>query len=176
VKHGNRFPLHCGPRRQLQRRTSRSPAVSRMKRTLHKAPSPTPTAFSGISHYRTGSYRPLRVANNAPAVPTIGYRLVSKTHFYGAECISGFLPCPRYVSLLLCAISCSHIVPTATPSSRSTARQKLTRLTIQRFHQLSTDVYDELICRNSQNEGAIPSGRHAVVTGCWRTAGPLDLW
>ena len=45
------------------------------------------------------------------------------------------------------------VICTATPNSRSTARQKLTRLTIQQFHELSTDVYDELIRRKNQNEG-----------------------
>ena len=41
-------------------------------------------------------------------------------------------------------------------NSRSTARQKLTRLTRQQFQELSTDVYDELIRRKnntSDNEG-----------------------
>ncbi len=36
---------------------------------------------------------------------------------------------------------------------RSTARQKLTRLTIQQFHELSTDVYDELVRRKGDTEG-----------------------
>ena len=42
-------------------------------------------------------------------------------------------------------------------NSRSTARQKLTRLTRQQFQELSTDVYDELMRRknnsNSDTEG-----------------------
>jgi hypothetical protein len=42
----------------------------------------------------------------------------------------------------------------APPNSRSTARQKLTRLTIQQFHELSTDVYDELVRRQNEKEGA----------------------
>lgn len=44
-------------------------------------------------------------------------------------------------------------------NSRSTARQKLTRLTRQQFQELSTDVYDELIRRknnSSDNEGSFP--------------------
>ena len=40
------------------------------------------------------------------------------------------------------------------PNSRSSARSKLTRLTIQQFHELSTDVYDELVRRKNENEGA----------------------
>ena len=52
-----------------------------MKRQPSRAPSPTPTAFSGISNYRTDpSYRP-RDLKGAPAVPTIDYRQVSKTHY-----------------------------------------------------------------------------------------------
>jgi Spa2 homology domain (SHD) of GIT len=41
-------------------------------------------------------------------------------------------------------------------NSRSSARQKLTRLTRQQFQELSTDVYDELMRRtyhSSDNEG-----------------------
>jgi hypothetical protein len=38
------------------------------------------------------------------------------------------------------------------PNSRSSARSKLTRLTIQQFHELSTDVYDELVRRKNENE------------------------
>jgi hypothetical protein len=45
---------------------------------------------------------------------------------------------------------CFHEAP---PNSRSNARSKLTRLTIQQFHELSTDVYDELVRRNKENEG-----------------------
>lgn len=52
-----------------------------MKRTPSRAPSPTPTAFSGISNYRTDSYRPIRDLKGAPAVPTIDYRQVSKIHY-----------------------------------------------------------------------------------------------
>jgi protein SPA2 len=46
-----------------------------------RAPSPTPTAFSGISNYRTDSYRPIRDKNAPPSVPSIDYRQVSKVHF-----------------------------------------------------------------------------------------------
>jgi len=41
----------------------------------------------------------------------------------------------------------------AAPNSRSTARSKLTRLTIQQFHELSTDVYDELVRRKNGDQG-----------------------
>ncbi|KAF5385935.1 hypothetical protein D9615_002290 [Tricholomella constricta] len=107
-----------------------------MKRQPSRAPSPTPTAFSGISNYRTDSYRPIR-DKNVPAVPQIDYRLVSKTHFDELS---------RYLAAYLAK---------APPNSRATARQKLTRLTIQQFHELSTDVYDELV-RRKDTEDEIP--------------------
>lgn len=44
-------------------------------------------------------------------------------------------------------------LPPAPPNSRTTARQKLTRLTIQQFHELSTDVYDELVRRKQNDQG-----------------------
>ncbi|KAG6866201.1 hypothetical protein C0991_007226 [Blastosporella zonata] len=104
-----------------------------MKRQPSRAPSPTPTAFSGISNYRTDSYRPIR-DKNVPAVPQIDYRAVSKTHFDELS---------RYLAAYLAR---------SPPNSRATARQKLTRLTSQQFHELSTDVYDELVRRQSENE------------------------
>ncbi|KAJ3867975.1 hypothetical protein EV359DRAFT_70843 [Lentinula novae-zelandiae] len=103
-----------------------------MKRSQSRAPSPTPTAFSGISNYRTDSYRP--ISKNAPPVPQIDYRSISKIHFDELS---------QYLAAYLAR---------ALPNSRSTARQKLTRLTIQQFHELSTDVYDELIRRKSDKE------------------------
>jgi hypothetical protein len=51
------------------------------------------------------------------------------------------------LSLFSCSLS--HLAP---PNSRSNARQKLTRLTIQQFHELSTDVYDELVRRKNDKE------------------------
>nr|GAT57893.1 predicted protein [Mycena chlorophos] len=95
-----------------------------------RAPSPTGTAFSGISNYRTDSYR----AKNAPPLPPIDYRAVSEVHFNELD---------RYLAAYLAK---------AAPNSRSSARQKLTRLTIQQFHELSTDVYDELIRRKQEKE------------------------
>jgi hypothetical protein len=51
-----------------------------MKKNLSRGPSPTPTAFSGISNYRTtDSHR--RDTKGAPPVPNFDYRSVSKEHF-----------------------------------------------------------------------------------------------
>ncbi|KAJ7125010.1 hypothetical protein C8R44DRAFT_703005 [Mycena epipterygia] len=104
-----------------------------MKSTRSRAPSPTGTSFSGISNYRTESYRPLR-DKNVPPVPPIDYRNVSEIHFNELD---------RYLQAYLAR---------APPNSRSSARQKLTRLTIQQFHELSTDVYDELVRRKNEKE------------------------
>ena len=52
-------------------------------------------------------------------------------------------------------------------NSRSTARQKLTRLTRQQFQELSTDVYDELMRRKnntSDNEGTSSPVAHSANT------------
>lgn len=71
-----------------------------MKRHPSRAPSPTPTAFSGISNYKTESYRPIR-EKSIPAVPPVDYRLVSKTHFDELA---------RYLAVYLskCAFHTSH--------------------------------------------------------------------
>jgi hypothetical protein len=106
-----------------------------------RAPSPTPTAFSGISSYASQSYRPIRdksISNTTPAVPNLDARVVARTHFDELS---------RYLAAYLAR---------APANSRSTARQKLTRLTKQQFQELSTDVYDELVRRkknSSENEG-----------------------
>jgi hypothetical protein len=52
-----------------------------MKRNPSRAASPTPTAFSGISNYRTtDSHR--KDTKNAPPVPNFDYRPVSKEHYH----------------------------------------------------------------------------------------------
>ncbi|KAJ6593607.1 hypothetical protein B0H19DRAFT_976500 [Mycena capillaripes] len=107
-----------------------------MKSNRSRAPSPTGTTFSGISNYRTESYRPLR-DKNVPPMPPIDYRAVSEVHFNELD---------RYLQAYLAR---------SPPNSRSTARQKLTRLTIQQFHELSTDVYDELV-RRKNDKDAVP--------------------
>ena len=71
--------------------------------------------------------------------------------------------CPRYLR--------SHTLhvhhPAEPANSRSTARQKLTRLTRQQFQELSTDVYDELIRRKTNSDGI--QGR-SVSLLCLRTS------
>ena len=50
-------------------------------------------------------------------------------------------------------MACAQLTTvSAPPNSRSTARQKLTRLTKQQFQELSTDVYDELIRRKTNSD------------------------
>jgi hypothetical protein len=103
-----------------------------MERNNSRAASPTPTAFSGISNYRkTDSHR--KDPKVLPPVPNVDYRRISKIHY--AEL-------GRYLT---------NCLEKASPNSRST-QSKLTRLTIQQFHELSTDVYDELVRRNNETE------------------------
>ncbi|OJA12851.1 hypothetical protein AZE42_02429 [Rhizopogon vesiculosus] len=98
--------------------------------------SPTPTTFSGISNYRTESYRPIRDKGSVPALPSVP-KATARTHF---DELASFL-----VSYLA----------KGPQESRAHARSKLTNLTKQQFHELSTDVYDELVRRrrnNSEND------------------------
>ena len=65
---------------------------------------------------------------------------------------------PRVVCPLCFHSSSLTFIPSEPANSRSTARQKLTRLTRQQFQELSTDVYDELIRRKNNsdsNQGAV---------------------
>ncbi|KAJ3988805.1 hypothetical protein F5890DRAFT_1489268 [Lentinula detonsa] len=103
-----------------------------MKCPESRAASPTLTAFSGISNHRTDSYK--SISKNATSVPQIDYRSMCKIHYNELH---------RYLTAYLAR---------APPNSRSTARQKLSRLTIRQSHELSTDVYDELIRRKSGKE------------------------
>ncbi|KAL4249268.1 hypothetical protein ABKN59_007261 [Abortiporus biennis] len=101
-----------------------------------RASSPTNTTYSGISNYKSESYRPI---NNPPEFPPQDPRVVARTHF---EELS------RYLASYLAK---------EPAGSRSSARQKLTRLTRQQFQELSTDVYDELLRRkNNTKENEIP--------------------
>ena len=125
-----------------------------------RAPSPTPTTFSGISNYRTDSYRPIR-DKNAPAVPTVDYRQISKIHF---DELSKALAAYLAKGLLRTVFNSCLKIFIAPPNSRSTARQKLTRLTIQQFHELSTDVYDELVRRKKDKEGEFIYIAHQILT------------
>ena len=65
---------------------------------------------------------------------------------------------PKVVCPLCFHSSSLTFIPSEPANSRSTARQKLTRLTRQQFQELSTDVYDELIRRKNNsdsNQGAV---------------------
>ena len=83
-----------------------------MRRSQSRAASPTPTAFSGISNYKTESYRPIGKDKSAPAVPQIDYRTVSKIHF---DELSSYLA----AYLARCT---SHKGP-STPSANEQAQQ-----------------------------------------------------
>lgn len=50
------------------------------------------------------------------------------------------------------------ILPVESPSSRASAREKLTRLTKLQFQELSTDVYDELMRRLAAEKGEGETG------------------
>jgi hypothetical protein len=122
--------------------------------------SPTNTSYSGISNYRTDSYKPIRDTKGAPAVPPIDARIIAKIHYdelslfldshmAKGTCVSLFLHPFVLVVLLVFLFS-------EAPGARASAREKLTRLTRQQFQELSTDVYDELVRRKnntSKNEG-----------------------
>ncbi|CAL1711181.1 unnamed protein product [Somion occarium] len=102
-----------------------------------RVPSPTNTTYSGFSNYRTESYRPLK--EPVPPFPPVDSRTVARTHFDQLH---------RYLASYLAK---------EPANSRSTARQKLTRLTRQQFQELSTDVYDELVRRqNNTTENEVP--------------------
>ncbi|KZV75948.1 hypothetical protein PENSPDRAFT_661441 [Peniophora sp. CONT] len=55
-----------------------------------------------------------------------------------------------------------------TPGARSIAREKLARLTRQQFHELSTDVYDELVRRKENDESN--DGAHQISLYVYSTS------
>ncbi|KAI0665719.1 hypothetical protein C8Q78DRAFT_1063711 [Trametes maxima] len=102
-----------------------------------RAASPTNTTYSGISNYRTESYRPLPKASAQSSVQDP--RIVARIHF---DELSTYL---------------ASYLAKEPANSRTTARQKLTRLTRQQFQELSTDVYDELMRRkNNTSDNEVP--------------------
>ncbi|KAF8551020.1 hypothetical protein OG21DRAFT_1543551 [Imleria badia] len=92
-----------------------------MKRNQLWASSPTPTTFSGISNYRTESYRPLNDQGSMPGMPSSDPKVIARTHYNELQ---------QYLVAYLAK---------SPANSRSAARQKLTRLTKQQFQELSTD-------------------------------------
>ena len=58
------------------------PTTSTMKRNQSpRASSPTPTTFSGISNYRTESYRPVKDQGSMPAMPLFDPKVIARTHY-----------------------------------------------------------------------------------------------
>lgn len=117
-----------------------------------RAPSPTNTAFSGISSYRTDPYKPFRDKSSISSPPVDSYQ-VARTHYdelskYLASYLAKGALSPLSISLHFTSLLIT-ILASEPANSRSTARQKLTRLTRQQFQELSTDVYDELIRRKA---------------------------
>ncbi|KAG8849964.1 component of the polarisome [Tulasnella sp. 330] len=102
--------------------------------------SPATTTYSGqtqYSSYRSDAYRPMRdhpEPGPKSAPPEMDGRQIAREHY---EELSVFLA--------------SHLAKEPA-NSRSSAREKLTRLTKQQFQELSTDVYDELVRRNNNSE------------------------
>lgn len=106
-----------------------------------RAPSPSAsTTYSGISNYRSDSYRagPTPSASPRPGGPN-GQggdpRAIARTHYEELK---------RSLQ--------DHMLREP-QNSRANAREKLTRLTRQQFQELSTDVYDELMRRNKNEKG-----------------------
>ncbi|KAG9088464.1 component of the polarisome [Ceratobasidium sp. 370] len=103
-----------------------------------RAPSPSAsTTYSGISNYRSESYR--TGASNSPrpggpALPATDPRAIARTHYEELK---------RSLQ--------DHMLREP-QNSRANAREKLTRLTRQQFQELSTDVYDELMRRNDNEK------------------------
>ena len=122
-------------------------------------PSPTPTSpgFSGISTYRTDTYKPLGDKSFDSTPPIDSYQ-VARTQFDELSRYLSLYLAKGYISLYLRRFAPTHVHSTAEPAnSRSTARQKLTRLTRQQFSELSTDVYDELVRRKTNTVNPSPS-------------------
>ena len=102
----------------------------------------------GRSGYRSG-------LESAPAVPTITFdcRQVSKIYAelgkYLASYLAGGTDYPSFPNPnIMGVVPAFTLYIQVCPNSRSSARSTLSRLSIQHFHELSTDVYDELVRRN----------------------------
>src|ERR1700761_2262036 len=95
--------------------------------------SPANTTFSGISSYRSDSYRTRDASNGksgAPMVPAIDSKVVAKIHF---EELTTFLASHISQGSLISLVSLPYLPNLATENqgARSNAREKLTKLTMQ---------------------------------------------
>ncbi|OSX61913.1 hypothetical protein POSPLADRAFT_1181965 [Postia placenta MAD-698-R-SB12] len=98
-----------------------------------RVPSPTNTTYSGISNYRTDSYRPLK---DAPRISStlVDAPEVARTHFWELN---------TYLAAYLAKVPFLPVRDDFHPK-RNQARQKLATLPTGRFKDLSSDVYYEL--------------------------------
>lgn len=123
--------------------------------TARRAPSPSAsTTYSGISNYRSDSYRTgssTTLRSNGPAANAPDSRAVAKTHF--EELKKSLQDHMLRGKLTLYPINLLLSYVLEPQNSRANAREKLTRLTRQQFQELSTDVYDELMRRNENEKG-----------------------
>lgn len=119
-----------------------------------RAPSPTNTTYSGISNYRSDQYKPLLNKARIPSLST-DLRGIAQAHYNEmAMYLENHLAKgPQAFQFQNIILTIYELEPA---NARQSAREKLTRLTRQQFHELSTDVYDELIRRNNntENEGS----------------------
>ncbi|KAF9648389.1 hypothetical protein BDM02DRAFT_3082236, partial [Thelephora ganbajun] len=101
--------------------------------------SPTTTTYSGISSYQNSTFQPRSPPNQSANYPPLDSVVIAKAHFDELY---------KYLASYLAK---------EPANSRTSARQKLTRLTRQQFQELSTDVYDELLRRtNNSAENEVP--------------------
>lgn len=113
-----------------------------MKRTTSTSrtpPSPTATTYSGISNYQGSTFQSKSPPSQSANYPPLDSVVIAKAHFDELY---------KYLASYLAR---------EPANSRTSARQKLTRLTRQQFQELSTDVYDELLRRtNNSAENEVP--------------------
>ncbi|KZV84365.1 hypothetical protein EXIGLDRAFT_842250 [Exidia glandulosa HHB12029] len=114
--------------------------ASVMRSTSQRPPSPTFTTISGISNYRSDSYRSRPTGQSQQEI-----KATAHSHY---KELTGYL---------------ATLVAKELPGARANAREKLTRLTRQQFMELSTDVYDELIRRNANPNNEEPFLPHRDV-------------
>ena len=120
--------------------------------STRRTPSPTNPTLSGTSSHRIEPYKSHRDKSSISPSPQESHQ-VARTYFdelskYLASYLAKGSVSPSVTFSPHLTFTILHSEPA---NSRSTARQKLTRLTHEQFQELSTDVYDELIRRKDDS-------------------------
>jgi protein SPA2 len=116
-----------------------------------RPPSPSNTNFSGISNYRSESYRPIR-EREVPAVPQIDSKKVARVHFDElSQFLSSHLAGGQCQSLVHCALG-NQTLTSCTPFQRYQIRELVLERSLRGLLASNSKNYPQMSTTSSSAE------------------------